>query len=65
VDGVFIYLHGTKPVTDFLSEALDITEEGCIEVDREMRTSIDGVFAAGDVICKRVRQALMQLQRGV
>ena len=64
VDGVFIYLQGTKPVTDFLADSLDLTEEGCIEVDREMRTTIDGVFAAGDVICKRVRQAIIAAAEG-
>jgi thioredoxin reductase (NADPH) len=63
-DGVFIYLQGTKPVTDFLADSLDLTEEGCIEVDREMRTTIDGVFAAGDVICKRVRQAIIASAEG-
>lgn len=64
VDGVFIYLHGTKPITDFLADSLYIAENGCIEVDREMRTSIDGVFAAGDVICKRVRQAVISAAEG-
>lgn len=64
VDGVFIYLQGTKPVTDFLANSLDLTEEGCIEVDREMRTTFDGVFAAGDVICKRVRQAIIAAAEG-
>lgn len=64
VDGVFIYLHGTKPITDFFADSLDMTEEGCIEVDREMRTAIDGVFAAGDVICKRVRQAVIAAAEG-
>ncbi len=64
VDGVFIYLHGTKPVTDFLADTLDITEDGCIEVDREMQTTVAGVFAAGDVICKRVRQAVIAAAEG-
>lgn len=64
VDGVFIYLHGTKPITDFLADAFNIAEDGCIEVDREMQTYIDGVFAAGDVICKRVRQAVISASEG-
>lgn len=64
VDGVFIYLHGTKPITDFLAESLNLTGNGCIEVDREMHTSIEGVFAAGDVICKSVRQAVIAAAEG-
>lgn len=64
VDGVFIYLHGTKPITDFLGESLNLTGSGCIEVDREMQTSINGVYAAGDVTCKRVRQAIISASEG-
>lgn len=64
VDGVFIYLYGTKPITGFLAGSLDITGNGCIEVDREMQTNIEGVFAAGDVICKRVRQAIISAAEG-
>ncbi len=64
VDGVFMYLHGTRPITDFLQGSIDITEDGCIEVDRGMQTSIDGVFAAGDVTCKKVRQAIISAAEG-
>jgi len=64
LSGVFIYLHGTKPITDFLGDSLDTSQNGCIEVDREMQTSIEGVFAAGDVICKRVRQAIIAVAEG-
>lgn len=58
VDGVFIYLAGNKPVTDFLSGALDLTEQECIHTDDHMQTSIPGVFAAGDVRCIEFRQAI-------
>jgi thioredoxin reductase (NADPH) len=58
VDGVFIYLAGNKPVTDFLGGALELTESGCLRVDRAMATAIPGVFAAGDVRCTEFRQAI-------
>jgi len=58
VDGVFIYLAGNKPVTDFLGGTLELTENGCIRVDRAMATAIPGVFAAGDVRCTEFRQAI-------
>ncbi len=58
VDGVFIYLAGNKPVTDFLQGALELTESGCIRVDHAMATAIAGVFAAGDVRCSEFRQAI-------
>jgi len=58
VDGVFIYLAGNKPVTDFLHGALELTENGCIRTDRNMATAAPGVFAAGDVRCSDFRQAI-------
>jgi thioredoxin reductase (NADPH) len=64
VDGVFIYLAGNKPVTDFLQGALDVTDNGCIRADHTMATSIPGVFAAGDVRCTDFRQAVISAADG-
>jgi thioredoxin reductase (NADPH) len=65
VAGVFIYLVGTKPVTDFLNGQLDLTPEGCIKVDPETKqTSVPGVFAVGDVTCKEIRQAVIAAAEG-
>ena len=58
VDGVFIYLSGNKPVTDFLHGALELTDNGCIRTDHTMATAVSGVFAAGDVRCSDFRQAI-------
>lgn len=58
VDGVFIYLAGNKPVTDFVQGALDLTDRGCVLADPMMATSVPGVFAAGDVRCSDFRQAI-------
>lgn len=62
--GVFVYLHGNKPVTDFLLGALEAGEDGCISVDRYMETSIPGVFAAGDVTCTEIRQVVVATSQG-
>ncbi len=65
VSGVFLYLHGNRPITDFLYGAIETTPEGCLQVDREtMVTSIEGVFAVGDVICKRIRQVVSATAEG-
>lgn len=64
VDGVFIYLAGNKPVTDFLQGALEVTESGCIRTDRLMATAAPGVFAAGDVRCSDFRQAITSAADG-
>ena len=55
VDGVFIYV-GLKPNTKWLKHALPLTEQGFIQTDDNMQTSIPGVFAAGDVRNKLLRQ---------
>ncbi|MEW6214229.1 MAG: FAD-dependent oxidoreductase [Nitrospirota bacterium] len=64
LSGVFIYLHGSKPITDFLAGALKTAEDGCIPVNRVMETSIPGVFAAGDVTCNEVRQVVVAASQG-
>ena len=51
------------PRTDLLRDQVDMDRAGAIVVDREMRTSRDGVFAAGDVVAgayARVAAALGQ-----
>ena len=64
VDGVFVYLHGSKPVVDFLQGAVELTENECIEINRMMETPIPGVFAAGDVICTEIRQVVTAASNG-
>jgi thioredoxin reductase (NADPH) len=62
--GVFVYLHGNKPVVDFLYNAIETNEDGCIPVNAMMETSIPGVFAAGDVTCTEVRQVVVAASQG-
>lgn len=62
-DGVFEYI-GLIPVTDFAKE-LNITNRfGYIETNEEMATSVKGIFAAGDVIEKQVRQIVTATNDG-
>lgn len=49
VDGVFVFV-GLKPNTEFLKDsAIKLDEIGLIETDRNLQTSMTGVFASGDV----------------
>jgi thioredoxin reductase (NADPH) len=64
LDGVFVYLHGSKPVVDFLYGAIELTAEECIPADRMMETAVPGVFAAGDVTCTEVRQVVTAVANG-
>lgn len=54
-DGVFIYV-GMKPLTDPFGGLGILNEEGYIDANEEMETSIPGIFAAGDVCAKTLRQ---------
>ena len=55
VQGAFIYV-GIQPNTHWLQGAVSLDSQGFIPTDQNMATSIPGVFAAGDVRQKLVRQ---------
>ncbi|MCX7966294.1 MAG: thioredoxin-disulfide reductase [Syntrophorhabdaceae bacterium] len=55
VDGVFVYA-GSTPDTSFLGELIDKDEKGFIITDENLATKTKGLFAAGDVRKKRLRQ---------
>jgi thioredoxin reductase (NADPH) len=51
VNGVFVSLGGV-PMTEIVKEAGMATDRtGCLTVDRQQRTNVEGVFAAGDCTC--------------
>lgn len=55
VSGVFIYA-GFLPNTKFLEDIVKLDKEGYIVTNGKMETSAGGIFAAGDVSSKKVRQ---------
>ena len=55
VDGVFIFL-GYIPETKPIENIVKIAESGHIPTDSECRTNVPGLFAAGDIREKLVRQ---------
>ncbi len=62
-DGAFIYI-GLDPITDMIKE-LNVTDEsGYVKVDHAMMTPVPGVFAAGDVISKELRQVVTAVNDG-
>ena len=54
-DGVFIFI-GMKPNIDLFRDKLELDKWGYIKTDDEMKTSVPGIFAVGDVISKKYRQ---------
>lgn len=55
VDGVFVFV-GFEPQGDFYPAGLERDRQGFIVTDGEMRTSVPGIFAAGDIRSKTCRQ---------
>lgn len=64
VEGVFV-LVGTRPVTEFLGDAVDLDGQGFIKVNRRQETNVPGVFAAGDVTSETPRQIATAVGEGV
>ncbi len=64
LDGLFIAI-GNDPRTHLVHGQLELTDAGTIRVDgRSSRTSLPGVFAAGDVIDPTYRQAVTAAASG-
>jgi thioredoxin reductase (NADPH) len=47
-DGVFVFI-GLLPTTGFLKHSLELDEFGFVKTNEDLETSMEGVFAAGDV----------------
>ena len=56
-DGAFIAI-GHKPMTSFLNNQLETDENGYLLWKENTMTSVPGVFAGGDVVDTRYRQAI-------
>ncbi len=63
VDAVFVAV-GTTPVTDLVSSQLSLDENGYVQTDENMQTSLVGVFAAGDLRRKPLRQVITAASDG-
>lgn len=55
VDGIFVYI-GQEPQTELYEKSVELDDAGYIRVDQDMKTSVPGVYGAGDVIRKKFRQ---------
>jgi len=62
-NGVFVSI-GRKPATEVFSGALELDENGYIVADESTRTNIEGVFAAGDIRAKELRQVVTAVSDG-
>lgn len=62
-DGVFISI-GRKPATEFLDGQLQLDQNGYIIADETTKTSLNGVYAVGDVRTKLLRQVVTAVGDG-
>ncbi|WP_346863719.1 FAD-dependent oxidoreductase [uncultured Draconibacterium sp.] len=62
-DGTFIFI-GYQPNTEDLADLIELNMRKEIVVDSDMKTSVKGVFAAGDCINKKYRQVTTAVAEG-
>ncbi|MBQ3045312.1 MAG: thioredoxin-disulfide reductase [Clostridia bacterium] len=62
-DGVFVSI-GRKPAIEFLEGAVELDENKYIVADETLKTSVSGVYAAGDVRTKELRQVVTAVADG-
>ncbi len=63
VSGVFIYV-GLIPNAQFVKGLVNIDNDGFIITDDRFATSVPGIFAAGDIRAKRIRQVVVACSEG-
>ena len=61
--GVFVFA-GYAPATALVKGIADLNEQGYILTDRSLKTSVDGLYAAGDVCVKALRQVVTAVGDG-
>lgn len=61
--GVFVFA-GYVPNTKWLPKCIELNEQGYIKTDRNQETNVPGVYAAGDVCIKNLRQVVTAVSDG-
>lgn len=63
IDGVFVAI-GSQPDTALYGELVDTDEDGYIIAGEDCRSSVPGIFVAGDLRTKEIRQIVTALSDG-
>ena len=63
VDGVFIFV-GVHPVSELVNGLTELSPNGYIKIDHDGRTSVPGLFAAGDVTDSDLKQVITAAAKG-
>lgn len=62
-DGAFVYI-GTQPLTNMFEGQVELDNWGYIVAGEDTKTNVEGVFAAGDVRTKAIRQVVTAASDG-
>lgn len=63
IDGIFVAV-GSLPTTDLVKDLVELNEDGYIMTDENCLTSVDGIFAVGDIREKQLRQIVTAVADG-
>lgn len=63
IEGIFVAI-GMKPDTDIVKEIVSMDESGYIIAGEDGKTSVDGLFVAGDIRKKNLRQLITAVSDG-
>ena len=61
--GVFVFA-GYQPATALVKDLVELDEAGYVVTDRVQKTNVDGLYAAGDVCIKPLRQVVTAVSDG-
>ncbi len=61
--GVFVFV-GYAPETGLVKEIAELNEQGYVITDKSQKTSVDGLYAAGDICIKPLRQVVTATSDG-
>lgn len=61
--GVFVFA-GYAPETNLVKDIAELNEQGYIITDKSQKTSVDGLYAAGDICIKPLRQVVTATSDG-
>ena len=61
--GIFVFA-GYEPATGLVKGVAELNEQGYVITDRQQKTRVDGLYAAGDVCVKNLRQVVTAVSDG-
>lgn len=61
--GVFVFI-GYEPENALVKDLLELNAQGYVITNRDQKTNIDGVYAAGDICIKNLRQVVTAVSDG-